>query len=558
MKFGRNESCIRQFAMMKLIFIMCSLAQISLAFLTPVLPRHLLDLSSLRRPPLPHICTHRMRPETLAMSPLHSTYPPAFLPDGFIIDGSPNSREEKGKFQERKAPKEKIRVTSVQQLKNLIRTGYRLRDFRIEGDTKVQNAPIHPAVKALYDRKKSNSEPGQRTDGKRIALAIEGGGMRGCVSAGMVTAVWYLGLKDSIDVVYGSSAGSLIGAYFISGQLPHFGPEIYYDVLTTAGNEFIDKKSIMRSVGLGALDLRVDSVKGMYRNRMGRPVLNLNYLLETVIQTIKPLDWNSFYEQQVSKRQELKIVASALLSQKAVVMSTKDNNFRNIQELGECMKASMLLPGVTGEVIRLKGSQIVDDNQMEKTWWPEWSKDRRTKHSYQPGSEPLVDSQLFQPIPYRAALDEGCTHVITLRTVADGKSVVKKVGLMERLIMYRFFQRKLKMPNILSWMLNQMHKLVYAEDILFLNEANRKFDENSAEPKVFCIALPEGTSEVKRFETSRKVIFESVREGFAAAYDALVIDPEMRGKGAEVARHVYPDSIMDQMPAHLLQQSDLH
>ena len=53
-----------------------------------------------------------------------------------------------------------------------------------------------------------------------------------------------------------------------------------------------------------------------------------------------------------------------------------------------------------------------------------------------------------------------------------------------------------------------MHKLVYAEDMLFLNEANKKFDENSNEPKVFTVALPEGTPEVKRFETSRKVIFE--------------------------------------------------
>ena len=84
------------------------------------------------------------------------------------------------------------------------------------------------------------------------------------------------------------------------------------------------------------------------------------------------------------------------------------------------------------------------------------------------------------------------------------------------------------MPDLYSWMINQMHKLVYAEDILFLNEANRKFDKNSPGPKVFCVALPAGVPEVKRFETSREVIFESVREGFAAAYNALVLDPMMK------------------------------
>ena len=46
------------------------------------------------------------------------------------------------------------------------------------------------------------SAPGNRKDGRKIGLAIEGGGMRGCVSAGMVTAVWYLGLQESVDIVY--------------------------------------------------------------------------------------------------------------------------------------------------------------------------------------------------------------------------------------------------------------------------------------------------------------------------------------------------------------------
>lgn len=419
------------------------------------------------------------------------------------------------------------------------------------------NSNSNPHIpKALYDRKCANSEPGNRIDGRKIALAVEGGGMRGCVSAGMISAVWHLGLKDSIDVVYGSSAGSLVGAYFISGQLPHFGPEIYYDVLTTAGEEFIDKKSILRSMGLGALDLRKYRFKELLRNRMGRPVLNLKFLLEKIVQTIKPLDWDTFYENQITKKQELKIVASGLLSRKAVVMSYSNNNFRSVQELGQCMKASMLLPGVTGDIIRLKGDQIKDDSSLKQTWFREWFQDSRGFGTYLEGSEPLVDSQLFQPIPYRAALDEGCTHVITLRSLADGTSVIKKVGFVERLIMYRFFIRKLKMPDVFSWMINQMHKLVYAEDILFLNEANRKFDETSQEPKVYCVALPEGTPEVKRFETSRQVIFESVRSGFAAAYDALVEDPAQRGEGAEVAKTVYPDSIMDQMPAHLQLQQE--
>jgi predicted acylesterase/phospholipase RssA len=35
----------------------------------------------------------------------------------------------------------------------------------------------------------------------------------------LLQAVHYLGLRDSVDVVFGSSAGSLIGAYFVTGGL---------------------------------------------------------------------------------------------------------------------------------------------------------------------------------------------------------------------------------------------------------------------------------------------------------------------------------------------------
>jgi hypothetical protein len=38
------------------------------------------------------------------------------------------------------------------------------------------------------------------------------------------------------------------------------------------------------------------------------------------------------------------------------------------------------------------------------------------------------------------------------------------------------------------------------------------------------LIFPEGVPEVKRMETSREVIFDSVRQGFAAAYNALVVD----------------------------------
>jgi len=70
---------------------------------------------------------------------------PAFLPDGFSIDVPENQLP--------KPPKKPFRVTSVAELKDLFRQGYRVRDFDVRGDTRVVSDTVHPVVKALYDRK---------------------------------------------------------------------------------------------------------------------------------------------------------------------------------------------------------------------------------------------------------------------------------------------------------------------------------------------------------------------------------------------------------------------
>jgi hypothetical protein len=45
--------------------------------------------------------------------------------------------------------------------------------------------PVHEVLRVLGERTRAGSLPGAREDGNRVALAIEGGGMRGTISAGM-------------------------------------------------------------------------------------------------------------------------------------------------------------------------------------------------------------------------------------------------------------------------------------------------------------------------------------------------------------------------------------
>src|SRR6201997_5515852 len=76
----------------------------------------------------------------------------------------------------------------------------------------------HPVVQAIRRRREEGSRPGARTDGRRVALVIEGGGMRGVVSAGMTAAIEQLGLGAACDEVRGSSAGAFNAAFLLAGQ----------------------------------------------------------------------------------------------------------------------------------------------------------------------------------------------------------------------------------------------------------------------------------------------------------------------------------------------------
>jgi len=446
-----------------------------------------------------------------------------------------------------------------------------LASLSVVGDTQIIGSPdhkdlVHPVVRLLHERRRqievkknssgesdvcdqlehfNNARGIKRTmpkeDGFRVALVVEGGGMRGCVTAGMVAAIHYLGLEDTIDVVYGSSAGTVIGAYFITRQLPWFGPEVYYDALTTAGDRFINTKRFLRAVGLGVLDPRL-AKDVLFRRNHGKPVLDLTYLLKTTMQENKPLDWKAFEEMQ--KVQPLKVMASGLRSGRAVTMDMKRGSFRNIEELANCMRASCLLPGVAGPVMNLGASVKRDCMTLEY--------DMKARNNADgEGYEPLADALLFSPIPFDSAILEGATHVICLRSNPDGVDVTGKTSFFEKLILRRFFLRKNNLRNIYRYMRKHLHKKVYAENVIILNQAAKDMERpytDTSKPHMLPIAVPPGSPAVTRLETGREAIFEGVRRGFARAYDVLVEDVEMRGRGAEVAKQVFPDDILNYDP----------
>src|SRR6202050_4291545 len=128
----------------------------------------------------------------------------------------------------------------------------------------VLRASPHEVLRALAARARAGSQPGSRDDGLRIALAIEGGGMRGTVSAGMALALHELGLVLAFDALYGASGGAITGAWLLSR------PEGLHGWTEPA----YARTLIRRSAAL-----------------RGRPVADVRALIEDLYQTTFPMDF---------------------------------------------------------------------------------------------------------------------------------------------------------------------------------------------------------------------------------------------------------------------------
>jgi predicted acylesterase/phospholipase RssA len=100
------------------------------------------------------------------------------------------------------------------------------------------------------------------------------------------------------------------------------------------------------------------------------------------------------------------VIASGLTSMRSQALSAQAGHFRCLDSFMECLRASMCVPGVAGPVVRL-GAGVEGEGDAEAP----------------SESEPMADALVFEPIPYRSAVEEGCTHVLTLRSRPDGSEV---------------------------------------------------------------------------------------------------------------------------------------
>ncbi len=229
---------------------------------------------------------------------------------------------------------------------------------------------LHPVLELLRRRA---ADPDERAESETLALAIEGGGMRGVVSAGMTAAIERLGLTRCFDLVVGTSAGALNGAAMLGGVADAC-CNAYHGVFTS--RRFINP----------------------YRLLIRRAAVDVSYTLDHADEHLDA----ERHERTATSRIALHCVAVDVETATPVVLS----NLRSVQELRGALLASSRMPWVGGEPVPFRGRRFLDGG--------------------------LVES-----IPYRTAIDLGATHVLVLQTRPAGVGVEPTAPLADRVITRR-------------------------------------------------------------------------------------------------------------------------
>jgi predicted acylesterase/phospholipase RssA len=192
-----------------------------------------------------------------------------------------------------------------------------------------------PVLRVLLERARTGSRPRARRDDHVVALAIEGGGMRGAVSAGMCLVLEAAGLMGSFDRIYGVSAGALNG----------WGAAVGQAALSATHYEDAARWGVVNRM----------------RPLVGRPVIDFDLLFEELIAARKPLSF-----ERLASGPELRILATSMESLTLRVL----HGFADGDELRRAVRASAALPRLGGPLPLFRGERMADGGLIEPIPFP--------------------------------------------------------------------------------------------------------------------------------------------------------------------------------------------
>ena len=197
-------------------------------------------------------------------------------------------------------------------------------------------ASDHPVLAALKRRLRDGTKPGSRAahDTMKIGLAVEGGGMKGVVSAGACGELLRLGMYDCFDAVYGSSAGAMNLTYYLAKQ-PE-GVNAYQEDLVDG--RFLDLRRLPKT----------KKSRRLMGTRKGRaPAMDVSYLVDGVMDGVtgRALRWPDVLVSPLA----FNVVATSLDTLTPVILHSP---FQNVRDLKTALKASAAVPLFAGAQAR--------------------------------------------------------------------------------------------------------------------------------------------------------------------------------------------------------------
>ncbi|GAC1436557.1 MAG: patatin family protein [Solirubrobacteraceae bacterium] len=275
--------------------------------------------------------------------------------------------------------------------------------------------------------------------------------MRGAVSGGMVLALDELGLANRFDAVYGASAGALNGMWLVSGRA---GEGIATWTEPELVGTLIRRRRLLR----------------------GRPVVDVRTLVEQRYEQLSP----GLFDAVLASPVEFHPLATDVASGAAVDLHRE---IVDRATLRRALRASAGLPLLAGPPVHL-------------------------------GERRFVDAGLSAAIPFRAAIDDGASHILVLRSRRMGEVAEPPSG-RSGAITARLLRRI--DPSLAQAFLTRAEREARDEEFLAGCDA-----EPSSSPAVMSIRPSASSVTPARLERDLAVVRAGLESGRGAAHAAFV------------------------------------
>jgi predicted patatin/cPLA2 family phospholipase len=275
--------------------------------------------------------------------------------------------------------------------------------------------------------------------------------MRGAVSGGMALGLDELGLAQAFDAAYGSSAGTLNAMWLVSGRVRD-GIPTWTD--PTLVGELISRRRALLRRG---------------------PVVDVRGLVEERYERLSP----GLFDAVLAGATELHPIATSVDTADAVDLHA---TIVDQPSLRRALRASAALPLLAGPPVEVGGRRY-------------------------------IDAGLSAAIPFRAALADGATHVLVLRSRRAGESVTTP-GRVSGALTGRALRRI--SPALETAFRARVERERDDEALLARHDA-----DPALQPHILSLRPPAGSPVPSRLERDLDVIRAGLEAGRAAAHAAL-------------------------------------